>query len=86
MKPLFIIILLLLASTAFSQTNDAIIEEKSSDWIKVVATVPVPKQKTTPTVKSKISSRKHTVPKQDTQEEFEKTNNQVNRFKKGKKD
>jgi hypothetical protein len=86
MKNLFIIISCFIASATFAQSSEVIIEEKSSDWIKVVASVPVSKQRTTTTVKRKTTSKKPAIPKKDAQEEFEKTNNQVNRFKKGKKD
>ena len=88
MKSLFIIILCLVGQRAFNQTNDVVMQEKSSNWIKVTSDIsePTAKPKTTTTVKRKTTSRKPAVPKQNTQEQFEKTNSQVNRFKKGKKD
>lgn len=76
----------MIGSKAFSQTNDQIIQEKSSEWIKVTSPVSVSKPKSTTTVKRKTSSKRSATPKQDTQEEFDKTNSQVNRFKKVKKD
>ena len=76
----------MVASKAFNQTNEVIVQEKSSDWIKVTSITPVSKPKATTTVKRKISSKKPATPKKNTQEEFDKTNTQVNRFKKPKKD
>lgn len=84
MKTLFVIIFCFAAFNSFSQTNEVMVEEKASEWIKVTATPVVAKSKTT-TVKKKTTSNKPVTPKQDVQEEFEKTNNQVNRFKKAKK-
>ena len=66
---------------SFSQTSDIMVEEKASNWIKITA--PTPSRATT--VKKKVSPNKPATPKQDAQEEFQKTNQQVNRFKKGKK-
>ena len=86
MKSLIIIVLCFVATKAFSQTSDVLVDEKSSEWIRVTSTASVSKPKSTTTVKKKTSSNKPATPKQNTQEDFEKTNNQVNRFKKGKKD
>lgn len=76
----------MIGSKAFSQTNDLVVQEKSSDWIKVTSTIPESKPRNTTTVKRKTSSKRTTTPRKDNQEEFDKTNNQVNRFKKAKKD
>jgi hypothetical protein len=84
MKSLFVIVFCLFGSKAFSQTTDVMVEEKSSEWIKVTAAV-VSKPRTT-TVKRNTTTTKPATRKQGSQEEFEKTNQQVNRFKKGKKD
>lgn len=74
----------MIGSKAFTQTNDVIIQEKSSDWLKVTSTIPVSKPRST-TVKRKTTHKRTSVPKKDTKEEFDKTNSQVNRFKKAKK-
>lgn len=89
MKTLFIIICCLAAFNAFAQTSEVVTEEKSSQWIKVVEDpVPVSKpatvKKQTSNVKKKPAS-KPTPQKQNAQDEFEKTNSQVNRFKKQQK-
>ena len=85
MKSLFIIILCLVGSKVFAQTNDVVIQEKSSEWIKVTSVISEPKPKSTRIVKRKTSSKKPLTNKKNTQEEFDKTNNQVNRFKKATK-
>ena len=79
-----------LALSGFAQTNGTVTEEKSSAWIKVIEdpisvskSATVKKQTTARTKKS--SSAKPATSKKDTEEEFEKTNQQVNRFKKAKK-
>ena len=78
MKNLFVIILLLITSKVFSQTNHVMIEEKSSDWIKINLTVAKPKT----IVKKKVNAQKPSEPKPDAKNEFEKTNQEVNRFRK----
>jgi len=50
----------------------------------VVVTKPEPVKKQSTTTKKSTTTNKSNKPKQDTQQEFEKTNNQVNRFKKPK--
>jgi len=75
----------------FSQTSEPVTEEKSSAWIKVVddpatLTRPAAVKKKTNTAMRKTTNNKSSVPKQDAAEEFEKTNSQVNRFKKPQKD
>jgi hypothetical protein len=91
MKRLFPIILCFFAVNGFAQTVEAITEEKSSAWIKVledpvlVSKPPVEKKQTS-TVKKKTATPKPAKPKQDTKEGFEQTNRQVNRFKKRKKE
>jgi len=84
MKNLFIIILCLAGSKVFSQTNELMVEEKSSEWIKITAPPTVTKPRTSTTIKKNTNANKPVTPKPDA-EEFEKTNKQVNRFKKTKK-
>jgi hypothetical protein len=90
MKSLLITILCFTAFNALAQTSESITEEKVSAWIKVVQD-PVPQAKSatakkqTNTSTKKSSAAKPEPAKKDTQEEFEKTNQQVNRFKKAKK-
>ncbi len=84
MKTVLMILLCFFAFKSFSQSNDVVIEERSSDWIKITAATRTTKSKTT-TVRKKTSSKKPSAPKQDAQQEFEKTNNAINRFKKSKK-
>jgi len=84
MKTLFIIILCLVATKGFSQTADVMVEEKSSEWIKVTSPVVVSRPKTT-TARKTTTTNKPVTPRNDAQEEFEKTNQEVNRFKKQKK-
>jgi hypothetical protein len=90
MKTALLVITCVVCLNSFGQTTEPVTEEKSSAWITVVAdpeavsrTAPAKKP---PTVaKRKTSSNTTTKPKQDGSEEFEKTNNQVNRFKKQQK-
>lgn len=82
MKNLIILVLWFFAAKAYSQTNEVVFQEKSSDWIKVTLS---PQPKSTTIVKRKTSTKKPSVPKQDAQEEFDMTNRNVNRFKKAKK-
>jgi len=81
MKSLLTAIFFLIAFTGFSQTSELKVEEKSSDWIKIAATTSVVKPKTVARAKKKTSSKPQP-PKEDVQDEFEKTNSKVNRFKK----
>lgn len=86
MKIIFLLILCFVVLKGFSQTNELMVEEKASKWIKITAPVAtVSKPKTSVTVRKKTATTKPPAPKQDTQKEFEKTNNEVNRFKKTKK-
>jgi len=90
MKTTLVLIFSLLCFTGFSQTTQSVTQETASAWIKVVDD-PAPAVRTTPvrkkthTVKRKVTKSKTTVPKEDEGEEFEKTNSQVNRFKKQQK-
>jgi hypothetical protein len=89
MKILFLIIPCLFALTGFAQNTEVVTEEKSSAWIKIVedpitATKPTVVRRQTTTVKKKTTVTKPATPKQEAKEEFEKTNEQVNRFKKRK--
>ena len=81
MKTLLIAIACLIASKGFSQTSELKVEEKSSDWITITAPATVAKPKAITTTKKKVKSTKPQ-PKKQEEQEFEKTNNQVNRFKK----
>lgn len=74
-----------MAAKGFSQTtNDMVVEEKSSDWIKVISTVVAPKTRQTSTMKKRAPSKTPSIRKENLNREFEKTNQQVNRFKKKK--
>ena len=89
MKTLFLIIFCLTAIIAVGQTGEYVTEEKGSAWIKVVED-PVPMTKPTTVKKQKASVKKKPASKPSTQkenpqDEFEKTNSQVNRFKKQQK-
>lgn len=91
MKQFLPIILCLFAINGFAQSVEAITEEKSSAWVKVledpvIASKPPVAKKQTTTVKKKTATRKPAKPKPAKQEGFEQTNKQVNRFKKGKKE
>ncbi len=90
MKFVIPFIICLFALNSYAQTSEAITEEKSSAWVKVIedpvaVSKPASSKKQTTTVKKKSSKTKPATPKQDVQEEFEKTNQQVNRFRKQKK-
>lgn len=85
MKTLFLILLSLVASKVFCQTNDVMVEEKSSEWIKVTTTAIAPHKQST-TAKRKRDTNNPLTPQQNAKKEFEKTNSQVNRFKKAKKE
>jgi len=87
---LFLTVLICLAVfKGYSQTNEAFTQEKSSAWIRVNENpVPVAKPQTvkkqSTSAKKSTNTNKPATPKQNTQQEFEKTNSQVNRFKKQK--
>jgi hypothetical protein len=85
MKSLFVVIFCLVASKSFSQTNDVMVEEKSSAWIKITAPQTAASKPKTTTIVKKKTTNKPVATKQEAQQEFEKTNSQVNRFKKSKK-
>jgi hypothetical protein len=89
MKNLLAVVICLAALKGYSQTSEAFVQEKSSAWIRVTES-PVPtakpqtiKKQTTVTKKS-ATTNKPAKPKPNTQQEFEKTNSEVNRFKKPK--
>jgi len=89
MKNLLAVLVCLTALNGYSQTNEAFTQEKSSAWIRVTenpvaVTTPVTIKKQPTTVKKSTNTNKPAAPKQNSQQEFEKTNNQVNRFKKQK--
>lgn len=91
MKLLLLIILCVFSTKAFSQTTEAITEEKSSAWVKViedpiVISKPALVKKQTTIRKKRTAKTEPARPKENPQEEFEKTNQQINRFKKQKKD
>jgi hypothetical protein len=83
MKTILVILICLSALKGYAQTSQLKTEEKSSGWIKITESR-VAKPKTV-TAKKKADATKPSVPKQNTQEDFNKTNNEVNRFRKGKK-
>ena len=84
MKTIIVLFFTVVAVQGHSQTSDVIIEEKSSSWIKTAATNTVRPRSATPTVR-KTNSNKPAKPKQNADQDFDKTNQQVNRFKKQKK-
>ena len=83
MKSILLTFCCLIALKGFSQKQEAFVEQKSSDWVKVIFTSASAKPKATTTkrnIRSKTPSRK-----ESSQKEFDKTNNEVNRFRKSKK-
>ena len=83
MKAVLIIILSFVACKAVAQTSALVVEEKSSAWLRVTMSAPVTSTpKKAAVVKKKASTNKPSAPKPTPQGEFEKTNQQVNRFKK----
>jgi hypothetical protein len=90
MKTALVIITCLICVNSFGQTTEPLTEEKSSAWITVVAdpvavSRPAPVKKQVTVTKRKTSNSRTVKPKEDGAEEFEKTNSQVNRFKKQQK-
>lgn len=83
MKFLLPVLFCLIAFKGFSQKEEAYVEEKSSNWIKVVVSETSAKPKTA-TVKKKVNSGTPSR-KDNSQKEFDKTNSEINRFKKSKK-
>lgn len=81
MKSFFIILPFFIASKLFAQSTETVTEERSSDWIKVTATTTSTKTSSTAVKKKINTSKKPPVKKEE--ESFDKTNQQVNRFKKG---
>ncbi len=80
----------LVCSKVFSQTEEAFVEEKSSGWITISSPEPPPVVRT-PVRRNRPAARPaNTTPASQPLAEpkkmdaFEKTNNQVKRFKKGK--
>lgn len=71
-----------MAFESFSQNEEAFVEEKSSSWIKVVSDQTAVRPKAT-AVKRKVNSNPSR--RENPQQVFDKTNNEVNRFKKSKK-
>lgn len=55
-------------------------EEKTSDWLKVTMTIP--SKPKTAVAKKNIKKEKKQQPQPNTHQAFEKTNQQVNRFRK----
>jgi len=88
MKNLLAVFICLAALKGYSQTSEAFVQEKSSAWIRVTESpVSVAKPETikkTTVAKKSTTTNKPAKPKQNTQKEFEKTNSEVNRFKKQK--
>jgi len=89
MKNLLAVFICLAALKGYSQTSEAFVQEKSSAWIRVTenpvpASKPETIKKQTTAAKKSTTTNKPAKPKQNTQQEFEKTNSEVNRFKKQK--
>jgi hypothetical protein len=89
MKNLLAVFICLAALKGYSQTSEAFVQEKSSAWIRVTENPvsiakPEPIKKQTAVAKKSTTTNKPAKPKQNTQQEFEKTNSEVNRFKKQK--
>jgi hypothetical protein len=88
MKNLLALFICLIALKGYSQTSEAFVQEKSSAWIRVTENpVPVSKPETIKkqtTIAKKSTTKKPAKPKPNTQQDFEKTNSEVNRFKKPK--
>jgi hypothetical protein len=88
MKNLLALFICLIALKGYSQTSEAFVQEKSSAWIRVTENpVPVSRPETIKkqtTVAKKSTTKKPAKPKPNTQQDFEKTNSEVNRFKKPK--
>ena len=89
MKLFLTVFICLAVFKGYGQANEAFSQEKSSAWIRVTENpVPVAKPQTvkkqSTSAKKSTNSNKPAAPKQNTQQEFEKTNSQVNRFKKQK--
>ena len=89
-RAVLIVAICLIGSKVFSQTEESFVEEKSSGWITISFPEPPPVVRT-PARRSKPAARPTTTtpapqpaaePKKI--DAFEKTNNQVKRFKKGK--
>ena len=82
MKNILLIFFCLIALNGFSQKEEAFVEEISSDWIKVVVNnIPVKPKTTTLKKKAKPNPSR----KGNSQTEFDKTNSEISRFKKSKK-
>jgi hypothetical protein len=86
MKGVLIVLFCFAALKGFAQSDEVVIQEKSSEWIKVSAAVTTVKPKPTTASKKKTPAKKTTSEAKKTKDEFEKTNERVNRFKKTKKD
>jgi cell division septation protein DedD len=97
MKKLSIMLITILSCmVASGQDKDVIVEEKASEWLKVVATAPaVPVRtstprttntRTSPSVNTRRAATTTTSPRPQPakQSEFEKTNSKVGRFPKKK--
>ena len=85
MKNTFFALLLLCALNGFSQTSEVIVEEKSSAWVKVTGNTTASATRSAPVSQKRVSPKKPSAPKPKSNEEFNKTNQQVNRFKKKEK-
>jgi len=89
-KAILICAIYLAGSKAFSQADESLTEEKSSEWIKVrIASAP-PATRTASKPAPSTTTRRTAPPVQQApsqpkpEEAFNKTNSQVKRFKKGK--
>ncbi len=84
MKKIIFALLLMYALDGFSQTSEMIVEEKSSAWIKVTASITTPvARKPASTTQKRVTTKKPAPSKSlPDNQQFDKTNQQVNRFKK----
>ena len=82
MKGTLLILFCLIGFKSFSQHDEAFVEEKASSWVKVVSSRTAGRPKAT-AVKRKVNPNPSR--RENPQQEFDKTNNEVNRFKKSKK-
>jgi len=88
MKTFLLLVTCFISLNAFAQTSESITQERASAWVRVTENPITPAKPATvtnqaPAVK-KTTTKKTTTPKPNAQQEFEKTNSEVNRFKKKK--
>lgn len=84
MKMILLILFSACALPGFAQSSNLVTEEKSSAWFRVTESAPVAPRPHR-AVKKYAPAPRRSAPKENTRQEFEKTNGEVNRFKKPKK-